>query len=86
MVSPREIQPGTPLALSISGLPETQHLSPPSFWSATEYDLLHSFQQPLEAHMEDGSLAIPNLQVKDYPLVVRLVRVRPVLLPLVVRN
>ncbi len=35
-------------------------------------DVLHSFEQRMTANMENGNLVIPNLLVKDYPLILRI--------------
>jgi len=36
------------------------------------YDVLHNFQQSLDVQLDGDSLVIPDLQVRDYPLVLRL--------------
>jgi hypothetical protein len=81
-----EIEPGTPLTLTVSGLTTTQQRPPRSDWSVTGYDVLHSFGQLLDAHGDGDSLVIPDLQVRDYPLVLRLAQMKRVSLPIVLRN
>jgi hypothetical protein len=54
--------------------------------SVTGYDVLHSFRQPMEAHRDGDSLVLPNLQVRDYPLILRLAPIRCVFLPVVLRQ
>jgi parallel beta-helix repeat protein len=81
-----EIEPGTPLTLTIPGITATLQLLTYSDLSVTGYDVLHNFQQPLEAHMDGTSLVISNLQVRDYPLMLRLAQIRYVFLPIVLRN
>jgi parallel beta-helix repeat protein len=74
------IEPGTSLTLTVSGLTQTTDIS------VTGYDVLHSFRQPMEAHRDGDSLVLPNLQVRDYPLILRLAPIRHVFLPLVLRH
>jgi hypothetical protein len=40
----------------------------------------------MEAHRDGDSLVLPNLQVRDYPLILRLSPIRHVFLPLVLRH
>ncbi len=35
-------------------------------------DSLNGFQQPLQIHREHGELIIPNLLIRDYPLILRI--------------
>jgi parallel beta-helix repeat protein len=81
-----EIGPGTPLTLTVSGLTTTLQLSTDSRISVIGYDVLHNFRQPLEVSVDGGLLVIPNLQVRDYPLVIRLSQYNNVFLPIVLRN
>jgi hypothetical protein len=50
------------------------------------YDVLLGFRQPLDARTDVDSLVIPNLQVRDYPLIVRMQRITRVYLPIVLRE
>jgi len=81
-----EIEPGTPLTLTVSSLITTLQLSADSDLLVTGCDVLHNFRQPLDAYADGDSLVIPNLQVRDYPLVVRLSPIKRVFLPIVFRN
>ena len=36
-------------------------------------DVLNSFEQELMTEAENGNLVIPNLLVKDYPIILRLI-------------
>ena len=81
-----EIEPGTSLTLTVSGLTATQQGLARGEWYAIGYDVLHSFQQPLDAYGDGELLILPRLQVRDYPLVVRLARMRRLFLPTVLRG
>jgi hypothetical protein len=81
-----EIGSGTPLTLTVSGLTATLQLPARSDLLVTGQDVLHNFRQPLDAYLEDDALVIPNLQVRDYPLVVRLSPSQRVFLPVVLTN
>jgi len=81
-----EIEPGTPLTLTVSGFATTLQLLADSNLSVTGYDVLHNFRQPLDAYVDGDSLVIPNLRVRDYPLVLRLAQIKRVFLPIVLRN
>jgi hypothetical protein len=81
-----EIEPGTPLTLTVSGFATTQSLPAYNDFSVTGYDVLHNFRQSMDAYVDGDSLVIPNLQVRDYPLVLRLSQIRRVFLPIVLRN
>jgi hypothetical protein len=81
-----EIEPGTSLTLTAPGLAATQQGLARGEWYAIGYDVLHSFRQPLDAYRDGDSLVIPNLHVRDYPLVLRLAQMKPVFLPAVLRN
>jgi hypothetical protein len=74
------IEPGTALTLTVPGLGQAPSVS------VTGYDVLHSFRQPMEAHMDGDALVLPNLQVRDYPLILRLSPTERVFLPLVLRR
>lgn len=80
-----EIESGTPLTLTVSGLTTTLQLSVHSDLSVIGYDVLHNFQQPLDVYVDGNSLVCPNLQVRNYPLVLRLSQTRHIFLPLVLR-
>jgi len=81
-----EIEPGTPLTLTVSGFTTTLQLLAYSNLSVTGYDVLHNFRQPLDVYVDGDSLVIPNLQVRDYPLVLRLAQIKRVFLPIVLRS
>jgi parallel beta-helix repeat protein len=81
-----EIQPGTPLTLTVSGLTATPQLPAHRDLSVTGYDVLHNFRQPLDAYVDASTLIIPNLQVRDYPLLLQLTQVKRVFLPIVLRD
>ncbi len=81
-----EIEPGTSLTLSIGGLTETLHLPAHSGLSVTGYDVLHNFRQTMDACVEGNSLVIPGLQVRDYPLVLKLTQTNRVLLPIILKG
>jgi hypothetical protein len=81
-----EIEPGTSLTLTVSGLTTTLQLSAYRDLSVTGYDVLHNFRQPLDAYVDSDSLVIPNLQVRDYPLVVRLSQMKRSFLPIVLKD
>jgi hypothetical protein len=67
-----QIEPGTPLTLTLPNLATALRISDLSELSIIGFDVLHNFQQSLEAHLDGDSLVIPDLQVRDYPLVLRL--------------
>ena len=81
-----EIEPGTPLTLTVSGLTTTLQPSAHSALWLSGYDVLHSFQQPLDAYVTPTSVVIPNLQIRDYPLLVRLSQIKSTFLPIVLKN
>ena len=81
-----ETEPGTPLTLTVSDIATTLHLSSNSDLSVTGYDVLHNFRQPLDTYVDGDSLVIPNLQVCDYPLVVRLSQIIRAFLPIVLKD
>jgi len=58
-----EDNPGVPATLTLPGLVAQE---------AVGIDVLHSFEQRMTAKMEDGNLVIPNLLVKDYPIILRI--------------
>jgi hypothetical protein len=54
--------------------------------SVTGYDVMHSFRQPLDHHIDGDTLVVPNLLVRDYPLVLRLAPVKRLFLPMCLNN
>ena len=67
-----EIGSGTPLTLTLPDFAAILNISDISDLSIIGYDVLHNFQQPMDAHVDGNSLVIPNLQVRDYPLILLL--------------
>jgi hypothetical protein len=54
------------------GIPSNITLPSFSGWNATGIDILNGFEQKLVTGDENGSLVIPDLLIKDYPVVIRL--------------
>jgi hypothetical protein len=81
-----EIEPGTPLTVTVSGWAESEEAPRRSNWSVIGYDALLGFRQPLDARTDGDSLVMPSLQVRDYPLIVRMQRIPRVYLPIVLRE
>jgi hypothetical protein len=69
-----EIESGTLLTLTLPDFTTTLNISDNSDLSIIGYDVLHNFQQSIDAHVDGDSLVIPNLQVRDYPLVLLLLQ------------
>jgi hypothetical protein len=67
-----EIEAGTPLTLSLANFTSTLPISDVGDLSIIGYDVLHNFKQALDAHLDGDSLVIPDLQVRDYPLILLL--------------
>jgi len=55
-----------------SAMPATLTLPGLAAQEVVGIDVLHSFEQRMTANMENGNLVIPNLLVKDYPLILRI--------------
>jgi len=58
-----EDDPGVPATLTLPGLAAQEVVG---------IDVLHGFEQRMIANVEDGNLVIPNLLVKDYPIILRI--------------
>ncbi len=69
-----EIEPGIPLTLTLPNSLAMFNISDVSDLSIIGYDVLHNFQQSMDAHLDGNSIVIPVLQVRDYPLVLLLSR------------
>lgn len=67
-----KIEPGTPLTLTLPNFTTTLQISNIGDLSIIGYDVLHNYQQSLDAHLDGDSLVIPDLQVRDYPLILLL--------------
>ena len=67
------------------GLDTTIKLPVFSEYAAYGVDVLNGFQQPLNARTEGENLVIPGLQLRDYPLLVRLAPPRKVFVPLILK-
>jgi len=80
------IEAGIPLTLTIPGITATLQWSAFGVPLVTGYDVLHNFQQSMDAQMDGSDLVIPDLQVRDYPLVLRLAETRRIFLPVVFRH
>jgi hypothetical protein len=67
------------------GVGATIELSGFAGHAAYGIDVLNGYQQLLNTHVEDDRLAVPDLQLRDYPLLVRLAPPRRVFVPLILR-
>jgi len=67
-----EYDPGVPMTVTVPGF---------GGHTVTGVDLLHGFEQQLEASEAGEDLVIRDLLVKDYPVLVRLSSIRQVFLP-----
>jgi hypothetical protein len=55
--------PGIPATVTVPGF---------SVQEVTGIDVLYGFEQQLVTEEKDGSLVIPDLLIKDYPIIVRI--------------
>ena len=54
------------------------------YW-LTGYDVVHGFDQELVGTLQGGGLTVPDLVIRDYPLLIRIAPSRRVFLPLTLR-
>jgi hypothetical protein len=72
-----EYDPGITTTLTLPGLSDQRVMG---------IDVLHGFEQRVIASEEDGNLVIRDLLVKDYPIMLRVSRIRRVFLPVVLKG
>ena len=71
-----DYDPGIRTTITIPGLADH---------TVTGIDVLHGFEQPIIASQENGDLVIPDLLVRDYPILLRLSTTKVVFLPILAR-
>ena len=59
-----EQDPGVPATLTVAGVAAQEVVG---------IDVLHGVAQPMMATVEEGNLVMPNVLVKDYPIILRIV-------------
>jgi hypothetical protein len=72
----QDFDPGVTATLTLPGLAGHQ---------VTAIDPLFSYQQPVIAEIAGDNLVLRDLRVRDYPILLRLMPVREIYLPLVVK-